>query len=254
MLRMRGKVFYRLGMVFLSLIFLAGCQGPFSQKQEFQSISVTDAKWVDAAIRLNNGRLFVAGGASQLMNARFDYWQPTRRVEIKYDESGDRGVLSLQQVSRTSVGEFSNPGEKNIWNVLLNNLIPIDLNIHVDQGPSMLNLGTLNSRRINLLCGKGDVQLNLSGEREAGLFVSIEDGTGGLEIITPSEIGVRIQLKEDSDNIDMGDFFKQDEYIVNPAYGQNDIFIDMVVSDHSGPIVLKSLSSEAAKEPDRFDR
>ena len=98
----------------LLCIFVSGCIGTFSQKQEFSSIDIEKAKWVDANIKLNVGDLFISSGDEQFMNARFDYFQPTRRPEINYDEEGEKGILSIQQSQRSSVGEFSDIDETTI--------------------------------------------------------------------------------------------------------------------------------------------
>ncbi len=231
-----GNVF-----VLLSCFLFFGCQGTFSQKVEFQSVSVEKAEWVDVSIRLNVGDLILSSGAQQFMNARFVFFQPTRRPEIKYEETGDSGLLTVQQESRSSVGEFSYPGDKNKWNILFSEADPLNLDISVDKGTSFLNLGALKTRRINIECGQGDVFLDLLGKRKEGLLVTVSGGTGNLEIKVPKEIGARMQFKENSYDLQMEEFSKEGEYIVNKAYGSTAEWIDIIVSDHSGPIQLKNL-------------
>ncbi len=230
----RGKYY----LCFIVLFGLAGCVGTFSQKQEFESLERQNAEWVDARIRINEGELFIAPGAQQLMNARFDYPQPTKRPEVFYEEAGDRGLLSIQQVSRSSVGEFGRMGESNKWNLLFDPAVRINFDIGVDKGMSTLKIGTLNTRRVHLHAGRGNIILDLRGPREEALYVTVRGGEGALDIYLPRDKGVQLQFQGGSQYTDSEGFSRQGDVVVNEAYDKDGAAIEIILSGHLGPIRL----------------
>lgn len=220
------------------IMVLTGCVGTFSQRQEFRSIEIEQAEWVDVKIRMRAGNLSVAPGARQLMNARFDYFQPTKRPEIQYDEFEERGVLTLHQVARSSVGEFGRMGAVNVWNILLHPEIRMNLDIGLDMGSSHLKVGALNTRRVHVMPGQGPVILDLQGKRTDDLYVTVRGGKGPLEIVLPSDIGVKLQYEKGSAYIPVEGFTQTEEGVVNAQYGQTAAAVEILITSHPGPVHL----------------
>jgi len=226
--------------VFVCLIFfILGCQGTFSDLIEYETIDIKHAKWINADIKMGLGVLLIHGGAKSLMNGRFDYFMPTKRPEIEYQEVKNQGNLSIQQSSRSSVGEFPIQGKVNVWKILLDSNIPINLNVAMDMGRSILNLGELDIRRLHVDMGEGDVVINFLGNKIKNRMVTIDGGAGNLTFKIPSDIGVKFTVDESLGDLDIKGFSQEGDSFINNLYKTAKIFLDINIYDHQGAVSIE---------------
>ena len=136
------------------------------EQHETQSVDLDKAEMVRVEIKLGAGELEVDGGASKLMDADFTYNVPSWKPAVKYTSSGFRGTLRIEQPGNSHGGSHV----KYDWNVRLNDKVPMDISAEFGAGKARMNLGSLDLRSVHVEMGVGEVQLDLRGRADPGLF------------------------------------------------------------------------------------
>ncbi len=126
-------------LVLLSAACVVVNEGPATMEHSAQTVDAKGAQSVHVEIDMGAGELQVRGGAAPLMDADFRYRASDGRPEVTYDVSGSRGTLTVRQPSRHTIGGNS----KNIWELRLNEDVPMDLSIKMGAGEGRLNLGSV---------------------------------------------------------------------------------------------------------------
>lgn len=174
---------------------VGGGRGPAERPgatiRESKSVERSKAEMVDVEIRLGAGELDIQGGARGLMDAEFNYniaaWQP----EIKYEDAGFRGRLSVKQ----GAGSATMGQTVNEWRIRLADDVPIDLNVTCGAGDSRLDLRGLNLRSVNVKLGAGRVEIDLRAEHHRDFEVNVEGGVGEATIWLPKGIPIEASAK-----------------------------------------------------------
>src|SRR5436309_970233 len=89
-------------------LLLAGCNvnvqhsGP--TEHESASVDLDKAELIKVTLNMGAGELIVNGGSSKLMDADFTYNVPEWKPLVKYNNTGVRGELSVQQPSHSNIG------------------------------------------------------------------------------------------------------------------------------------------------------
>jgi len=161
-------------------------------RTESQSVNLDSATSANIEIEFPAGELKVQSGTNNLMDASFRYnvrdWQP----RVQYSENGTQGVL---RVSQPGNGRVPVGGRLiNEWEIQLNENIPMDLLIRTGAGNSQLDLGGLNMNSLTVETGAGVTTVNLDGNWQHDVDVSIEGGVGELRVNLPAEMGVRVEM------------------------------------------------------------
>src|SRR5713226_7186052 len=85
----------------LSLLILTGCNQdwdpPGPTRTETRSIDLDKSELVRVDLKMGAGELSVRGGSSKLMEAEFDYNRLRLKPEVRYDGSGFRGHLLVEE-------------------------------------------------------------------------------------------------------------------------------------------------------------
>lgn len=194
----------RIGLVVcLSLAFaFGGCrisvgdgggkeEAPGELLETTESIEMGKADMVQVDLRMGAGELQVEGGAGKLMEGDFAYNVAAWKPEVRYEESGFRGRLTVNQGKGTAtLGEMQNR-----WTVRLSNRAAIDLGVHCGAGESRLDLRGLNLRSVNVKMGAGQVEMDLRGEYAKDVDVNVEGGVGEATIRVPKGVPVEAVAK-----------------------------------------------------------
>lgn len=93
-----------------------------------ESLAHPDVARLTAHLSIGAGRLFVSGGADQLMEADFEYNRASWKPEIDFEQTGDRGQLTIGQPGLADNFDLDlSDDQRNEWYVRLSNDVPLVL-------------------------------------------------------------------------------------------------------------------------------
>jgi len=156
-------------------------------------IDVEEADSVSAEIIMGAGILEVQSGAEALLEGEFHYSFRDYAPDITYRvRSNGTGDLKIEQDNGPKFRVQSN--YKNEWELLFNDTVPLDLEITLGAGESILELADLNLESFELRMGAGASTIDLSGLLKHDLPVSIQGGVGELTVILPPETNINAEV------------------------------------------------------------
>ena len=205
-------------------------------KSDTQTVDLGSASTAKVQLEFPAGELKVEGGASSLMDASFRYnvsdWQP----EVKYSANGAQGELLVSQPGsdRLPVGG----GVMNEWEIQLNDSVPMDLIIRTGAGNSQLNLGELDMTSLRVETGAGTTTVNLDGNWQHNVDVSIEGGVGELKINLPADMGVRVEMDTALVTVTANGLIIADNGYVNQAYDTAPYKLTLKLQAGVGSVIL----------------
>lgn len=225
---------------FLLIMAMVGCSIPSGPPvgethTVSKSIPLGQQKSVSVEIKMSAGKLNVASGSSGLMNADFTYNVDAWRPEVRYEMSGDRGDLTIQQPA----GEHHYRGSaRNEWDIRLNKQVPMEMNINMGAGESKLNLGELNLSQLALNVGAGEADIDLDGAWQHDLAASVHGGVGKVTLHLPSDVGVRVTVEGGLGDIHADGFSRNGKAYTNSAYGKSRVSLNIDVQGGVGEVNL----------------
>jgi len=168
---------------------LAGCEVNLDRdghfERESKSIELDKSEMARVEIKFGVGELNVEGGSPKLMDADFEYnirsWKPI----VRYDPSGFRSYLTIEQPSSSS-----GPHVHYRWNLRFNDKLPMDIEAHLGVGDARMDLGSMNLRSVDVHMGVGELRLDLRGEPKKDYDVSIEGGVGEATVYLPKNVRI----------------------------------------------------------------
>ena len=219
-------------------ILLVGCTvdlGPSGPPQtETRSIDLDKTEMVRAELKMGAGNLRVRGGSSKLMEAEFRFARPALRPEVRYDATGFRGHLTIEEPSHTGGG---NRGDYS-WDVRFNDDKPLDLLAHFGAGEARMDLGSLTLRSLDVNMGVGQLRLDLRGTPKNDYNVSIRGGVGEATVYLPASAGLYADAKGGIGGIKVQGLKERDGHYVNDAYGHAPATIRLDIRGGVGAINL----------------
>ncbi|TFG49642.1 MAG: hypothetical protein E4H33_01820, partial [Anaerolineales bacterium] len=149
----------------LSLAVLSCITSPITVQIRSQSekVELEDAESVNVDILMRAGKLEVNGGADSLLEGEFFYSNRAYAPEVSYRVRSN-GVGSLQILQDDKPGIQIPPSYKNDWDLTFNNDIPMDMEVTLGAGESILNLGDLALDNFTMQMGAGESYVDLSGD------------------------------------------------------------------------------------------
>lgn len=203
---------------------------------ETQVVERKDAKAVRMNIQMPAGELRVNGGGQHLMEADFYQGGAWSAPAIDYSVSDGIGAL---RVSQEGAGHVIGNSD-NVWNLKVNNEIPLELKIDMGAGRSDLNLARVDLTRLELNLGAGQADVNLTGERGKDLQAVIQGGVGEAIVHLPKNVGVVATVHGGLGSVDVHGL-KEDEdgQYVNAAYGKSPNTLRLTVEGGIGHIKLE---------------
>lgn len=203
---------------------------------ETQVVERKDAKAVRMNIQMPAGELRVNGGADHLLEADFYRGGAWSAPAIDYSVSDGVGAL---RVSQEGAGHMMGNSD-NVWNLKVNDEIPLELKIDMGAGRSDLNLAKVDLTRLELNLGAGQADVNLTGERGKDLQAVIQGGVGEAIVHLPKNVGVVATVHGGLGSVDVHGL-KEDEdgQYVNAAYGKSPNTLRLTVEGGIGHIKLE---------------
>ena len=205
-------------------------------QEQSETIDLEGAESVVVNLRMGAGELTVRGGSDALVDAEFIYnvdeWEPT----IDYAVSGDEGELWIEQ---PEVGSLSLESYRYEWILEFNEDVPMEMNVDLGAGVNELDVSALSLTRLDLEMGVGDLNLDLTGEREQDLDVSIRGGVGSATVLLPADVGVRAEVTGGLGSIDVDGLTREGDVYVNEAYEESDMTVNLDIEAGVGEIDLQ---------------
>jgi N-terminal domain of toast_rack, DUF2154 len=200
-----------------------------------KTVPLGQQKSVDVEIKMGAGELRVANGSSDLMNADFTYNVDAWRPEVRYDASGDRGMLTIQQPS----GMHNYRGKTRYdWDLRFNNHVPMEMNVNMGAGKANLNLAGLNLSHLSLNVGAGEADIDLDGAWQHDMVAAIHGGVGKVTLHLPSDVGVRTTVHGGLGAIHAKGFSKNGDAYTNSIYGKSQVNLNVQVEGGMGEVNL----------------
>lgn len=230
--------------VFVSCVVLllssAGCvvsNGPHvgEIRTISKSVPLGSVKSVAIEIKMGAGRLTVASGTSELVNAEFTYNVDALKPVLRYDANGDQGHLTIEQPSGT---HRYGRGTRYDWDVMLNSHVPMEMTINMGAGKANLNLAGLNLNGFNVNMGAGEADIDLNGNWQHDLTASVHGGVGKVTLHLPRNVGVRVTVRGGLGAIHAGAFSKKGDVYTNDAYGKSRVNLNIDVQGGLGEVNL----------------
>lgn len=225
-------------LIAVAAMALGGCEinvehtGP--DRIENQSIDLDKSEMVRVELKMGAGELHLDGGAAKLMEAEFTYNVPSWKPIVKYDSTGFRGNLLVEQAGHAHAGSHSNYR----WNIRLNDKVPMDVNTELGAGEARLNLGTLDLRSVRVNMGVGEMRLDLRGKPSRDYTVEIHGGVGQANVYLPREAGIIANATGGIGNISVTGLEKRGGLWINPAHENAAVTIHVDIHGGVGEIHL----------------
>lgn len=197
---------------------------------------VAKAEMVQAEFTMAAGELRLSGGATEFFEGDFTYNVPSWKPEVRFDGSGFRGRLTVQQGGATTrVGHL-----KNEWTVKLANDIALDLTVRCGAGENVLDLRDLTLRSAAVHMGAGSVDVDLRVHPKKDVDVTIQGGVGEATVRVPKDTAVEAQASGGIGEIQVHGMRKDGDRWVNEAYGKGGPTIHLSVKGGIGSIRIEA--------------
>ena len=185
-------------------------------------VELDDAETVTAEIIMGAGKLVVQSGTEALMEGEFIYNFPEYAADISYRvSSGGRGNLQVVQDDGPRFRIRSN--YKNEWELTFNEDIPLDLDVTLGAGESVLDLVDLNLTSFQLTMGAGVAYLDLSGKFDQDLNVSIKGGVGELTLLLPPDTNIEAVVNGGLGEINTQGLYQEGDEFVSKYSGSGPV-------------------------------
>ncbi|HEX2916060.1 MAG TPA: toast rack family protein [Chloroflexia bacterium] len=221
----------------LAWLITMGGETTIPLKTETETVPQGSASTVTVTLNKGIGDLRVAGGATDLMNATFQYNVEKWKPNVNYNVNGSAGSISVSQPSTNWIG-FGN--YRNDWNVLLNNNVPLNMKVDTGVGKAELILAGLNLRQLEVNSGVGDSRIDLTGISSQSANVTIKAGVGKTTLLLPDNIGVRVVTNKGLGSIHATNLVVTNNIYTNSAYGNTPATVDVVINVGVGDIYLQN--------------
>ena len=165
-------------------------------------------------LRMGAGNLNIRGGSPKLAEADFTYNVPSWKPEFRYTNTGVRGELTIEQPSS---GHVHSGTTNYIWDLRLNDQVPMDINAHFGAGESNMNLGSMTLRSVDIEMGVGELKLDLRGAPSRSYDVRIRGGVGEATVYLPKTVGIEADAKGGIGGVNVTGLHKENDRYVNDA-------------------------------------
>ena len=185
-------------------------------------IDAEDADSVTAEIVMGAGKLVVQSGTEALMEGEFHYSYRDYAPDITYRvRSGGRGDLLVEQDDGPNFRVQTN--YKNEWELVFNEEIPLNLDITLGAGESILDLADLNLGSFSLKMGAGSSYVDLSGTLDQDLSVNIQGGVGELTVLLPPDTNINAEVTGGLGEINIKGLLQDGEMYVSKYSGSGPV-------------------------------
>lgn len=138
------------------------------------------AEAVNAMLEMRFGNLDVEGGADAMMEGVFKYGDPSYAPEVSYEIEDDLGQLLMRHPQ--DVRQLKSRKESK-WQVCFNDEVPLDLELHVASGTTVINLSDTYLTSLKSKVGSGRFAAALNGSMDSLTRVAFRTVSGRTDAI-----------------------------------------------------------------------
>lgn len=220
-------------------LWLSGCVIDTAHTSGLQydsnTVEMDTAESVEVNLRMGAGELRVTDGSQKLMRADFTYNVPSWKPAVRYESTGGRGILTVEQPG----SHHSNLGNTRYrWDLQLNNRVPMDLRVNFGAGDARLDVGSLALRSVDVDMGVGKLQMDLHGAPKHDYDVRIRGGVGEATVRLPGDIGIWAEAQGGIGAINVRGLRKQGGHWESESYAGAKVKIKVDVQGGIGAVNL----------------
>ncbi len=223
------QLFVLLGVLALLAVSCAvnPVNGPVRTRSD--QVSLDGAETVQAEILMGAGKLVIDAGAKQLLEGLFTYSNREFAPEINYRvQSSAVGLLEIKQPEKP--GNYISPNFRNDWEIKFNQDVPLELEVTLGAGETMLDLSQLNLVSFTLQMGAGEASVDLDGQYKDDLNIDIQGGVGELTVVLPDDMMIEVQVQGGLGDINTSGLYRDGDFYRGNYSGQ-------------GPVLYLSISA-----------
>jgi len=220
-------------------LLLGGCVIDANHGGQMQydssTVDLDAAQSVQVNLNMGAGELRVTDGAQKLMRADFSYNQPDWKPRVRYESTGGRGTLTVEQpgTHHTHLGNA-----RNQWELQLNNKVPLDVKVNFGAGDARLDLGSLMLHSVEINMGVGKLQMDLHGKPKQDYAVQVHGGVGEATIRLPTDLGIWVEATGGIGAINVRGLRKEGSHWESDALGKSKVQIRVNVQGGIGAVNL----------------
>jgi hypothetical protein len=221
-------------------VLVLGCAGACvpvgDMQQETQSVSLENIDSASIYLDVNAGEVNVRGGTKELLEGEFSYNVERWKPQLTYEVVAGQAKLTVNQASTKGIPAGNT---RNLWDIYLNETIPLDIDLDFGAGEGTLDLRGLIVRSLNIDMGVGDLTVDISGQHDSDFDVMIDGGVGSVKVYIPQDVGVRVYVDKGIGSVSMRGLKKRGDVYTNEAYQTTDVTIDIDIDAGIGSIDLR---------------
>lgn len=203
---------------------------------ESLSVDPGGAASVSAQLNVDMGELNIHSMGGTLLQGDFQYNVPAWKPEMVYEVSGDKGVLRLTQ--KDSSPSLVN-NAKNIWDLRLGEGIPMDLEINLGVGMSVIDLSHIDITGLRVSTGAGDLDLDLRGTWTHDIDIILKGGVGEITLHLPEDTGVRVDVNSGLGAVNASGLEKNGSTYTNAAFDESSTRLNIQIDSGAGDVNLE---------------
>lgn len=188
-----------LALVSVLLVLVSGCgaEGTVAQIQSaHESVEQSQAASARVFIDVAIGKVNLTDGSNRLMDATFQYTNPTLKPEVTYSVNNSEGTLSIAQaVDRNNLPALGG-AELYSSDLRLSNQLPLSLDIRLGLDDANIDLSNLQVEDLEMRLGAGRVTANLSGNYGRNVNARVTGGVGDFTLKVGDRMATRVTVTD----------------------------------------------------------
>jgi hypothetical protein len=227
---------FRIGMVAFAAILLTACDmetratGPL--RDEPIEIGGDGVERANVELDMGAGEMRLGGGASKILEGRFEYNSDALKPLVKSSSSGSHATITIRQPEHVRVAG----NQRYKWDLQLNDRVLLDLALNCGAGEARLNLGSLHLRHVEVHMGAGQVDLDLRGKPTRDYDVKISGGVGQANVELPQDVGIWAAAHGGIGSINISGLDKHGDHWENDLYDKAKVNVRLEVQGGIGEI------------------
>lgn len=210
---------------------------------ETTSVPIGTAQALDTTIRMGVGMLQVhaAQESTAALRASFEHMRKDWLPEVHHSADATRGVVVVEEVDGPKGVIYGEVVSQ--WDLALARGVPTSVTIEAGTGDVSANLREVDVRQLNATSGFGEMLIDLSGPRKTDVTGCVRCRVGGLKLVVPTDVGVRLRGWDAGIcTLDAQGFSRSGDDMVNSAWGSAgpkiDLNLDLDLERGGGKLTL----------------
>ncbi len=216
-------------------------------QQETLLQPIGQARSATIYLKMSSGDVNLSGGALGLLDGSVSYNIPAWKPRVNYDVVGHQGMLTVSQPAGAH-SHFYNDAVQYAWDLRVNEELPTGISLGMHAGQANLDLAGTALTNLNVRMGVGNLKIDLSGNWQHNLAVSIEDHIGNVTVRLPAQTGVRVYVGHGLREVHAVNFKQNGNYYFNDAYGKARITVETRIDQDLGKINLQLIGAQQASQ------